>query len=129
MWQRPGEPWSVWWFFPGGEFGRWYGNLEDPFVRWRDGDVCGVDFADNALDVLVEADLSWRWKDEDELATFVARGIIDEALAARVQDEGLRVARCAEQNEPPFDEPWPDWRPDPSWPRAELPDAWEERCR
>jgi hypothetical protein len=85
---------------------------------------------DLALDVIIEVDGSgWSWKDEDELATFVERGVFDDELAARLREEGLRVVGRAERNEPPFDEPWPDWRPDPSWPRPELPEAWDERCR
>jgi hypothetical protein len=39
------------------------------------------------------------------------------------------VARLAERNEPPFSDPWPDWRPDSEWPMPELPAGWDELCR
>jgi hypothetical protein len=42
-------------------------NLQEPFRRSQ----FGFETMDLALDVIVEADRSWRWKDEDELETFV----------------------------------------------------------
>jgi hypothetical protein len=27
--------------------------------------------------------------------------------------------------EPPFDEDWSSWRPDPAWPAPELPTGWD----
>jgi Protein of unknown function (DUF402) len=103
----------------------WYVNLQEPFRRTE----LGFATMDLALDVIVEVDRTWRWKDEDELETFVSHGVFDRELATRVREEGLRVARRAERNEPPFDEPWSDWRPDPGWPVPELPERWDEPCR
>jgi hypothetical protein len=98
--------------------------LQEPFRRT----ALGFETMDLVLDVLIDVDRTWRWKDEDELETFVSRRIFSEALAARIRDEGLRVARRAERNEPPFDEPWPEWHSDPFWSPLCLPDAWDERC-
>jgi hypothetical protein len=80
---------------------------------------------DLALDVIINSAGQWHWKDEDELDSFVAAGVFDKPLAQRLRAEGLRVAGRAEGNEPPFSEPWPEWRPDPSWPMPELPDGWD----
>ncbi len=123
---RPGEWHAQWvsWLDDGTLWG-WYANLQEPFRRTG----MGYETMDLVLDVLIEPDLTWRWKDEDELDVFVATGTFSESLAQRVRDEGLRIARRAERNEPPFDEPWPDWRPDPSWRRPELPDGWDTPCR
>jgi uncharacterized protein len=77
------------------------------------------------LDVIVEPDRSWRWKDEDEFAALVAAGLIGAAEAARVRDEALRVTRGVEANAPPFNERWHDWRPDPTWPSPALPAGWD----
>ncbi len=123
---RPGEWHALWVSWRDGEHLSWYVNLQEPFRRTSK----GFETMDLALDVIIESDGSgWRWKDEDELATFVERGVFDEALAAKLREEGLRIVGRAEQNEPPFDEGWPAWRPDPSWPLPELPEAWDERCR
>lgn len=122
---RPGDWHALWVSWRDGKHLGWYVNLQEPFRRTSK----GFETMDLALDVVIHVDGSWRWKDEDELAIFVERGVFDEALAARAREEGLRVVRGAERNEPPFDEPWPDWRPDPSWPSPELPEGWHERCR
>jgi hypothetical protein len=117
---------AVWvsWLDDGSPWG-WYVNLQRPARRTR----LGLETMDLALDVLIANDRTWRWKDEDELETFVAMGVFDGELAKRVREEGLRVARLAERNEPPFSDPWPDWRPDSEWPTPELPAGWDELCR
>jgi predicted RNA-binding protein associated with RNAse of E/G family len=96
-------------------------NLQEPFRRSE----LGFETMDLALDVIVENDRRWRWKDEDELETFVERGAFGCELPQRLRDEGLRVAGKAERNEPPFSEPWHDWRPDPAWEHPELPSGWD----
>jgi hypothetical protein len=58
-----------WWLFdPDGAFAAWYVNLEEPAVRWNDGDLAGVDLTDQDLDIRVWPDRTWEWKDDDELA-------------------------------------------------------------
>lgn len=53
----------LWWFPPDWRFGGWYINLQEPIRPTR----LGFDSMDHILDVVIEPDLSWRWKDEDEL--------------------------------------------------------------
>jgi hypothetical protein len=120
---RPGDWHAIWvsWLDDGTQWG-WYVNLQEPVRRTP----IGFATMDLALDVLVGNDRSWRWKDEDELDTFVVMGVIDVAVAERIREEGLRVARRAERNEPPFSEPWPEWKPDPSWPLPVLSEGWDE---
>ena len=117
---------AVWvsWLDSGEQWG-WYVNLQRPFRRTK----LGFETMDLALDVIVDLDRTWRWKDEDELEIFVERGVFDHELAERVRAEGLRVAERAERGEPPFSEPWADWRPDPSWSVPVLPRGWDEPCR
>jgi hypothetical protein len=104
------------------------GKLHDARARRRSRGRALVPARDT-LDVIVELDGSWRWKDEDELAVFVERGVFDRALAERVRDERLGVVRRAARHEPPFDATWRGWRPDPRWPHPELADGWDEWCR
>lgn len=113
--------WVSW--LPSGEHWGWYVNLQLPFRRTER----GFETMDLVLDVLVDRDRTWRWKDEDELETWVARGVVDPELAARIREEGLEVAGRAERGEPPFSEPWPEWRPDPDWKLPELPPGWDAR--
>lgn len=121
---RPGDWHAVWCSWRDGEHLPWYVNQE-PIRRTS----IGFDTMDLALDVVIFADGTWRWKDEDELDTFVDRGVLDDALATSLRLEGPDVVLRARRNEPPFKEPWPFWQPDPAWPTPALPAGWEARCR
>jgi Protein of unknown function (DUF402) len=123
---REGD-WHALWvsWLPGGEHWGWYVNLQRPFRRTE----LGFETMDLALDVLVDPDRSWRWKDEDELETFVEHGVFDRSLAERIRTEALEVVERARNDEPPFSDPWPEWRPDPSWDLPELPEGWDVVCR
>ena len=118
---------SVWWFFAAdGTFLRWYVNLESPAVRWRDRDGAGLDTADHALDMWVNPDLSWEWKDEDEFAERTGHPYYwDRAAAEAIRLEGERVAAVAERGAFPFDGSWCDFRPDPAWAPSRLTTAWD----
>lgn len=74
------------------------------------------------LDILVEPDGTWRWKDEDEFAAAIEIGrfTLDEAAAIRA--EGKRVIQRIESRAWPFDAGYEHWRPDPNWP---IPASWE----
>ncbi|WP_307831988.1 DUF402 domain-containing protein [Prauserella cavernicola] len=109
---------SVWWFFDErGDFTGWYVNLEIPLGR----DALGPKRIDGVLDVAVDPDRSWAWKDEDEAQAALRAGRLTEAELALLREEGLRYVALAEAGEFPFDGTYTDFRPDPAWPRPELP--------
>jgi hypothetical protein len=124
-WQGPGilriapsgAPWSVWLFWDDHwTFEGWYVNLEAPHRRERH----DLFSSDHVLDVWIAADGDWRMKDEDELAA------VDQGLFTAAEREGFQQAaraalRTFRAGRFPFDEPWPDWRPDPAWERPVLP--------
>jgi hypothetical protein len=119
---------SVWWFRDeAGRFANWYVNLEEPGVRWDDGDVAGVDVVDQDLDVIVYPDRSWRWKDEAEFAERLALSEhywVDDEAAVRA--EGERVIKMVEAGVFPFDGRWCHFVPDPDWtPPPALPAGWD----
>jgi hypothetical protein len=93
----------------------WYVNLQAPLVV-RGG--C-FDTTDWALDVWVEPDGRWEWKDEDHFAAAVRRGFLDEATAADVRAEAERVIAAR-----PWPTGWEDWRPPPEWGPVPLPEDW-----
>jgi predicted RNA-binding protein associated with RNAse of E/G family len=51
----------------------------------------GFEAMDLMLDVVVEPDLSWRWKDDDEFEEIVRCGIFDSELAHRVRSAAEAV--------------------------------------
>ncbi len=113
---RPGRAHSLWHFWTDEGFDGWYVNLEDPWRRTEH----GWDTRDHALDVVVEADGSWRWKDEDHLAAATARGQFNPEQAAAVRSEGERVLA-----ERPWPTGWEDSRPPADWTPPELPAGWD----
>jgi hypothetical protein len=123
---RPGA-WHALWvsWLPSGEHWGWYVNLQRPFRRSR----LGFETMDLALDLIIDADGSWRWKDEDELETFVARGVFERDLPGRLRAEALGVVELAEHRAGPFGEPWPEWRPEAGWQLPELPSGWDRIWR
>jgi hypothetical protein len=125
---RAGEAHSVWWFFapPAWEFLGWYVNLERPGERWAG----GVDVRDHALDVWVEPDRTWRWKDEDEFAERVGHPEYWTAAEAEgIRAEGERVITMVETGVSPFDGALTDFHPDPDWPPTLLPPHWDHPAR
>ena len=123
----PGEDYSVWLFrTEQGAFKGWYVNLEEAGVRWDDGAVAGVDIVDQDLDIWVEPDRSWSWKDEEEFAERLAfpdhYWVTDEKA---VRAEGERVIRIAEAGEFPFDGTWCDYTPPADW---DVPDELPPGC-
>jgi uncharacterized protein len=106
---------------PAGEFLGWYVNLEDP---WRPSPF-GFDTTDHLLDIWVEPDRSWHWKDEDHLAEAVDVGLFTPARADAIRAEGERVLERIEAWTTPFDEGWEDWRPDPKWALPAIPEGWD----
>ena len=102
------------------QFRTWYVNLEDPYVRT----ARAIGFNDHTLDIVAGADLAWSWKDEPEFAALITAGKISHDKARRIREEGLRVIERIEACTWPFNEPWPDWRPDPGWPVPQIADYW-----
>ena len=109
-WHDNGEPWG------------WYINLQDPFRRTSR----GFRTMDLMLDIVVERDRTWAWKDVDDFEGLLERGLIDLEIDKRVRDEAQRVIERIEANGAPFSQPFHDWRPDASWGIPVLPPNWED---
>jgi hypothetical protein len=102
--------WMEDWSFRG-----WYVNLQTPVVM----NGRFVDTTDQALDIWVEPDGTWAWKDEDELEEAVALGIWTQEQAAEIRREGERVIAAR-----PWPTGWEDWRPPDAWGPLLLPEDW-----
>ncbi len=125
----PGRAHSIWLSWdreggPGAEERRFHGyyvNLEEPYRRTG----IGVDTNDHALDVVVAPDLSWAWKDAEELEQRAQGGIYFPDFAARVRQEAERAIQALEARRSPFTGEWVEWRPPADWPLPALPPDWD----
>jgi hypothetical protein len=102
-------------------FRGWYVNFQQPFRRTAE----GLQTMDLMLDLLVDPDRSWRWKDEDELEAMVTSGVFAASIVEQVRETGRLVVSRIAQPAPPFDSAWRGWRPDPSWEVPVLSDGWD----
>lgn len=104
-------------------FAGWYVNLQAPLQRVS----TGFDSDDWLLDLTVDPDGIWAWKDEEELADAVAVGRMTAEFAAEIRAVGEAVIRMIESRSWPFDRSLIDWRPDPAWWPGPLPvpDGWD----
>jgi len=113
--------WAMW--LPDfSKFLGWYINLQATAIRVEDGFLSW----DQSLDIVVSPAFKWSWKDEDHFERIQELGWLSPKEAKEVRAEGEGVIRRVEQNRAPFNEPWPQWRPDPDWQIPSLPDNWSE---
>jgi hypothetical protein len=121
--QRPAEAHAVWVFWSGPDraLGAWYVNLQAPFVRTP----VGVDTQDHELDIVVHADGSWVWKDEEKVDRWIDLGRWTPAEVEAIRAEGARIAAELDAGRRWWSDDWAAWEPDRSWPLPELPAGWE----
>jgi hypothetical protein len=109
---------SVWWFFANHTFTGWYVNLESPYRRRHD----TVDIVDHHLDIVVQPDRTWRWKDEHEFIACTGRpGYWSLEEAHAIRDEAQRAVAAIEAGCFPYDGTWCQFEANPSWPRPRFP--------
>jgi len=61
---------------------------------------------DHALDLLIDPDGTWHWKDEDDFLEAQGFGVFTPGQAAAVRAEGERVMAAR-----PWPTGWEEWRP------------------
>ena len=103
----------------GGALACWYVNFERP-PTWH---ASGWDTMDLAVDLVVDPDGGWHWKDEDEYAQCRRLGIITDADYAAIEAAREQAVALVEAREGLFaDDPAERWVPEPAWPRPSLTD-------
>jgi hypothetical protein len=111
----PGRPHSVWLFWTTNQDGRklnkLFVNMEEPFRRTP----LGFDTQDHTLDIVMQPDLSWTWRDEEELRNHIQEGFFTADLAQAARDEGLRVVDEIRRGAHPCTNGWADWAPEKGW--------------
>ena len=98
----------------------WYVNFERP-PRWH---ASGWDTFDLLVDLVVEPDGTWRWKDEDEYAQGRRLGLVTDAEHAAVESARGQAVALVEARAGVFGaDPTRRWLPDPAWPLPTLTEA------
>lgn len=121
---RPGEPWStrvMWDAATGGHLG-YYVNIEEPMRRT----ALGFDTMDDELDIVVQPDRSWAWKDEDVFARWVGSGLYDPADVQRIRAAAVRAEAMVTSWGAPLCDGWESWRPPAQWRVPGMPAGWQD---
>jgi hypothetical protein len=81
---------------------------------------------DLVLDIWVNPDRTWEWKDQDDYRQAMRDGTLDRAIDDQLQAEAVRVIDEISKRVGPFDDKWLAFKPDIAWPRPSLsePFAW-----
>ncbi len=124
MVQRPGDPYAVWHFWdgPDREFRGWYLNLETPFFRTE----IGFDVQDLELDIVIQPDGIWEFKDVDMLWQRRAEGRFTRQEVERVLQIGAEVGEYLDRGDWWWDRSWTSFEPDPEWLMPALPQGWAD---
>ncbi|MBE0682769.1 MAG: DUF402 domain-containing protein [Anaerolineales bacterium] len=104
------------------EFLCYYINFQLPFKR----NHCSVDTLDLDLDIIVNPDFSFEWKDLDDYEKGIETGVILPEWVNEIETAKSEILDRLERREYPFDNSWLNWRPDPNWTLPKLPANWEE---
>lgn len=115
----------------------YYVNFQLPFTR----SSYGFDTFDLELDLVIEPDLRWRWKDVEEYRRGVETGILRPEWVRGIEQAKAEVFARLEGRLYPFDGAWrlsrapqrglsrapqrDQWRPDPAWAASRLPEGCE----
>ena len=76
------------------------------------------------LDLWVDPDLTWRWKDADDYRRALDDHILDPKIEAPIRAEAEAVLEEIKNGSGPFGREWKDFHPEPEWPEPELPVAY-----
>ena len=119
----PPDCWhSVWLFWTADwKLETYYVNLQAPIRRTS---RC-ILVRDYALDIAIEPDMSWSWKDVDEFEELISRGFFTESQIASIRAEADRMVQTIETRASPFSDGWENWRPDTNWPVPDVPEDWQ----
>jgi len=112
-WSRTNLGWDA----ATGAFLGWYVNFELP----PQPTAVGIVSKDLVLDLWVDADRTWRWKDEDDYLRALADGVLDPSIRPELDAEAVRVLEELATRTGPFAAAWTTFRPEPTWPIPCLP--------
>ncbi len=100
---------------------KYFVNMEEPFRRT----AVGFDTQDHTLDIEVTPELTWRWRDEQELANHVKEGFYTVGLAKAVRAEGERAIDAIRRRDHECVRGWAEWTPLPEWGIPPFIDGWD----
>jgi protein associated with RNAse G/E len=121
---EPQKYYSTIYFWNGdsNEFLCYYINFQLPFQRSH----CGIDTLDLDLDLVVNPDFSYEWKDIEDYQKAIEKEIILPEWTREIDLAKNEILDKLEKRTYPFDGSWLKWMPDPNWSPPKLPKNWDK---
>jgi hypothetical protein len=111
----------LFWDHASGQFICYYINFQLPYYRSH----CGFDTLDLDLDIVIDPQYNWEWKDEDEYQAGIREGGIQQEWVRRIEKSQGEVFDRINKRTYPFDGSWLQWQPIPTWLPPKLPERWQ----
>ena len=103
------------------EFLCYYINFQVPYERGTN----SVDTLDLDIDLIINPDFSFAWKDEDDYQKAIGHEIISPEWVKGIEVAKGDVFDKLDRRQYPFDGAWLNWMPDPNWAPPKLPNNWD----
>ena len=110
----------LFWDHASGQFICYYINFQLPYHRSH----CGFDTLDLDLDIVIDPQYNWEWKDEDEYQAGISEAAIQQEWVRRIEKSQEEVFDRINKRSYPFDGSWLQWQPIPTWLPPKLPEQW-----
>jgi len=104
------------------EFLCYYINFQLPFQRSH----CGIDTLDLDLDLIINPDFSYEWKDVHDYQKAIDHEIIFPEWIQGIEAAKQEILAKLEKRQYPYDGSWLSWMPDPNWAPPPLPENWDK---
>jgi protein associated with RNAse G/E len=98
----------------------YYVNFQIPYQR----SITGFDFFDLELDIVINPNFTWRWKDMEDYQDGIHAGCIRPEWVHGVELAQNEVFAMLEKRAYPFNGAWLDWKPSAVHAPARLPQGW-----
>jgi protein associated with RNAse G/E len=112
----------LFWNHQSDQFRCYYINFQLPFKR----NEFAVDTLDLDLDIVIDPDLSYEWKDTDDYQKAIEYGLLTTEMINGIEAAKREIFENLETRRYPFDGSWLDWKPDPAWQPPTLPENWDK---
>jgi protein associated with RNAse G/E len=100
----------------------YYINFQLPY--WRS--HCGIDTLDLDLDLIINPDYTYEWKDEDDYQMGIETEVILPQWIHDIEAAKQEIFDTLEKRKYPYDGSWLEWKPEPAWSPPQLPEGWDK---
>lgn len=111
----------LFWSQASDQFNCYYINFQLPYRRSH----CGFDTLDLDLDIVIDPQYHWKWKDEEDYQEGIREGGIREEWVQGIERCKAEVFDRIKRRVNPINGAWLPWRPDPEWTAPALPEKWQ----